>query len=1046
MFSRFFIDRPIFASVISLIIVIAGVVSIYNLPVEQYPDLTPPSVYVMANYPGASAEVVSETVQAPLEQAINGVEDMIYMNSTAAADGSSSTAVFFKVGTNPQEAMVNVNNRVQMVMSTLPEDVRKRGVTVRKRSASILQVLALYSEDERYDATYLGNYALLNIVDELKRVEGVGDVVIIGNNDYSMRIWLKPDRLAKLGISTSDVAAAISSQNSQRAAGGIGKKPVDVKVNRSYMIVAQGRYSTVEQFENIILRANEDGTALRLKDVADIQLGSQNYDVIARNKKYEAVPILISLSPGANSLATAERVTAKLNEMSAAFPKGIKYTVCFETSKFVRHSVNEVIKTLFEAFLLVFLVILVFLKNFRATVIPLFAVPVSIIGAFAGMMLFGFSINTLTLFGLVLAIGIVVDDAIVVIENVERIMRTENLPAREATIKAMDEVSGALIAIVLVLCAVFVPVSFMGGLSGTMYKQFAITIAVSVTISGVCALTLTPALCAVFLSQPSSLAEKMETNAFFVAFDRVFAQLTEKYTTVVKFFMKNAKTAFAVIAGIVIATYGMFRITPSSLVPDEDQGVFMATVILDPASSLDKTFKVTADFTDALMKDPCIENSMYVAGYNMLSNATATNAASMFFMLKDWGERDSQTQTAQAIAGKAFGIGAGVTSGQVIAFCPPPIVGMSTTGGFEGYVQQTGNMDTKALESKMKELVAEASKCPELSRVSTTYNSSTPQLNMHVDELKALSMGVPVNEIYSTVASTFGAYYINDFSQFGRGFKVIMQALGNYRAYPDQIKEIYVRSLKGAMIPLSSFVTLTPGVGPDVMERFNVFPAAKIMGNPAEGYTSGQAIEAMERASKKVLGDGYQMAWAGSAYQEKEASGSAGVALVLGLIIVFLILAALYERWTLPFAVIFAVPFGMFGAVSSVIMRGYSNDIYFQIALITLVGLSAKNAILIVEFAVMLRKEGLSLVDAAIKAANLRFRPIVMTSLAFILGCVPLALSSGAGHASRNSLGTGVVGGMIGATVLAPLFIPLMYVIITMISEMFREKRSQKHA
>ena len=1043
MFSRFFIDRPIFASVVSLVIVIAGLVSIFNLPVAQYPDLTPPSVYVMANYPGASAEVLSETVQAPLEQAINGVEDMIYMNSVASNDGSSSTAVFFKVGTDPQEAMVNVNNRVQMVLNTLPEDVRRQGVTVRKRSSSILQVIALYSEDPRYNSTYLGNYALLNIVDELKRLDGVGDVVIIGGNDYSMRVWLKPDKLAKLGISTSEVAAAISSQNLQRAAGGIGKRPVDLKVDRNYMIVAQGRYSTVEQFENIILRANSDGTALRLKDVADIELGAQSYDVIARNKNFEAVPILISLSPGANALATANRVTAKLNKMAEAFPKGIKYTITFETSRFVQNSINEVIKTLVEAFVLVFLVVLLFLKNLGATLIPCLAVPVSIIGAFAGMMVFGFSINTLTLFGLVLAIGIVVDDAIIVIENVERIMRTEKLAAREATIKAMDEVSGAIVAIVLVLCAVFIPVSFMGGLAGTMYKQFAITIAVSVTISGVCALTLTPALCAIFLDNESSVADKMSNSNFFASFDRWFEWLTNKYTSTVKFFLKNAKTAFISMGVIFALTYALFMSTPSSLVPDEDQGVFMATVVLDPGASLDRTHKIVAKFSENILKDSTIEGSVYVAGYNMLSNSTATNAASMFFILKDWSER-GKDQTAQALVRKAFSIGAGIADGRAIAFCPPPIVGMSTTGGFEGYIQQTGNMDSKALEAKVNEIVAEAAKCPELSGVTSTFNSSTPQLNMEVDDLKALSMNVPINEIYNTVASTFGSYYVNDFSQYGRGFKVMMQAKGEYRAYPDQIKEIYVRSTSGSMIPLSSFVKLTPGVGPDILERFNVFPAAKIMGNPAPGYTSGQALAAVEKLAKRILGDGYQMAWAGSSYQEKEAGGSAGIALSLGLIIVFLILAALYERWTLPFAVIFAVPFGMFGAVVSVILRGLSNDIYFQIALITLVGLSAKNAILIVEFAVMLRKEGMSLVDAAIQAAHLRFRPIIMTSLAFILGCLPLAISSGAGHASRNSLGTGVVGGMIGATALAPLFIPLMYVLITMISEMFRNKRRSK--
>lgn len=1040
MFSRFFVDRPIFATVVSLIIVIAGLVSIFNLPVAQYPDLTPPSIIVRAQYPGASAEVVSETVQAPLEDAINGVDDMIYMTSTASGDGSASTSVYFKVGTNAQEAMVNVNNRVQTVLSTLPEDVRKYGVVVRKASSSILQVIALYSEDSRYDSSYLGHYAVTRVIDELKRIPGVGDVQVIGGKEYAMRIWLKPDKLAKLGISTSEVIAAISAQNLQRAAGGVGKKPTPLKVDRDYMIVAQSRFSKAEQFADIILRANpEDGTALRLKDVADVELAAKNYDSLSKSGTNESVPIMISLAPGANALETSQKVTAKLQKMAESFPSGIGYRVTFETSPFVQNSIDEVIKTLIEAFVLVFLVVLLFLKNFKATFIPCLAVPVSIIGAFAGMLMLGFSINTLTLFGLVLAIGIVVDDAIIVIENVERLMRTEGLSARDASVKAMEEVSGALVAIVLVLCAVFIPVSFMGGLAGTMYKQFAITIAVSVVISGLCALTLTPALCAVFLGSESSISKKISQNAFFDSFDKFFEWLTQKYTAAVKFTLKNAKATIITMLALFAGTYVLFISTPKSLVPEEDQGTLITCVVLDPGASLDRTTNFLNSFVDKMLQDPNINASLLICGYNLLSGSTTTSGGSAFFMLKDWSERKEASQSVQALVGKAFAIGAGIVDGRVIAFCPPPIVGMSMTGGFEGYIQQTGNMDAKELETKVNELVTAAAQCPELAQVTTTYNASTPRLDMKVDTLKAFSMNVSVDEIYNTVASTFGAYYINDFSQSGRAFKVMIQAKGEYRSYPDQIKEIYVRSTKGDMIPLSAFVTLTPAVGPDLLDRFNIFPAAKIIGNPAPGYTSGQALDAIENLAKKILPADYQLSWAGSSYQERETGNTAGLALALGLIIVFLILAALYERWTLPFAVMFAVPFGMLGAVSFVLLRGLSNDIYFQVALITLVGLSAKNAILIIEFAVMLRQEGLSLVEAAIKAANLRFRPIVMTSLAFILGCVPLALSTGAGHACRNSLGTAVVGGMITATVLVPIFIPLMYVVITMLSENFHK-------
>jgi hydrophobe/amphiphile efflux-1 (HAE1) family protein len=753
---------------------------------------------------------------------------MIYMNSVASSNsGSSTTMVFFKVGADPDKAMINVNNRVQMVMPSLPEEVRKYGVTVAKRSSAILRIVALYSDDNRYDATYIGNYALLNIIDELKRVEGVGDAAIMSGNAYAMRIWLKPDRLAKLGLGVSEVAAAISSQNSQRAAGAIGKKPVEIKVERSYMIEAPVRYSSVKEFEDVILRANPDGTSLRLKDVADVELGSQSYDVVARTKGQDTTPIMIFLSPGANALETAERVDKKLTELAVNYPKGIRHKIIFDTSGFVRHSIKEVVKTLLEAIGLVFLVVLLFLKNLRATIIPCLAVPVSIIGAFAGMMLLGYSINTLTLFGLVLAIGIVVDDAIIVIENVERLMRSKNLSARDATIEAMQEVSGALVAIVLVLCAVFIPVSFTGGLAGTMYRQFAITIAVSVVLSGICALTLTPALCAVFLKSHSR--KTIEEKRFAVWFDDKFGKLTTGYTRAVKFFLKHRKLALLAVTAISMVALILFRITPGSLLPEEDQGVFMSCAIMDPAASLDRSIDVIATVERLMTQDPNVRDSAYVAGYDMLSGTMSTNAATMFFILNDWDTRTTAEQSAQAMAKKVMFIGSKITDGIVLAFCPPPIVGMSTTGGFEAYVQQTEKVDGKALEAKIKELIAAAAKRPELTRVSSTFNASTPQLRMIVDNLKALSLNIPINEIYTAMAATFNSMYINDFSHYGRGYKVIMQAKGRYRAHPDQINEVYVKSTTGAMVPLSAVVQLIPTVGSVTSERFNVFPAAKIM-------------------------------------------------------------------------------------------------------------------------------------------------------------------------------------------------------------------------
>lgn len=1037
MFSRFFIDRPIFATVVSLLIVLAGIVSINNLSIEQYPNLTPPNIVVEAQYPGASADTISETVIAPLEQKINGVEDMIYMSSVSSSNSGKATVnIFFKVGTDPEMAMINVNNRVQQANSLLPEMVKKYGVTVTKKSPAILSVLSFYCDNGKYDSTFIGNYVALNVVDALKRIEGVGEAVVMNGNDYAMRIWLKPDKLAQLKLSTTEIAAAISKQNEQRTAGSLGKNPMTLKVDRSYVIRAQGRYTSEEEFGNIIIRANHDGTALRLKDIADIELGPQTYDMVAKTTDgFDSAVVMISLSPGANALDTEKRVQQKLAELRPTFPEGIKDKESFNTTTFVKHSVNEVVQTLFEAIVLVFLVILLFLKNLRATIIPCLAVPVSIIGTFAGMLLFGFSINSLTLFGLVLAIGIVVDDAIVVIENVERIMKTEKLPVREATIKAMDEVTGALIGIVLVLCAVFVPVSFMGGMSGVMYKQFAITIAVSVVISGLCALTLTPALCVVFLKNESKSSAKLSQNKFFVKFDELFERLTNCYIDMIAFIMQHRKISFSMIFALILSVIGLFHITPTGLVPKEDQGNFLVAISMDPSTSIRKTDKTVSAVVKNMMKDKCIRDCMCVAGYDLISGVPSDSSGILFTTLQDWSDRKKADQSVDAVTRRVNMMGLSIPGGLVYAFTMPAIIGMSTTGGFEGYVQKIGDMDSKALEQKVGELVAAANKRPELNGVRTSFSASVPQFELIVDDLKTMAFGVALDEVYSAIGATFNTFYINDFSKYGRGFKVIMQAKSKYRGHPSALNEIYVKSNRGEMVPVSAFARLEPVVGPIVAERFNIFQAAKIMGNPAPGYSSGQAIQAMEEVAHSVLGNEYSLSWIGSAYQEKENGGSSSDAVILGLVVVFLVLAALYERWSLPFAVLMAVPFAMFGAILAISLRGLDNDIYFQVAMITLVGLSSKNAILIVEFAVMLREQGASIVEAAIRATKLRFRPIVMTSLAFILGVVPLAISSGAGSASRHAIGTSVLGGMLGATLIAPLFIPLFYVIVTTLSE-----------
>ncbi len=1037
MFSKFFIDRPIFSAVISLLITLAGIVSIKSLPVEQYPDLTPPTIAVSAKYPGASPEVIANTVAAPLEQQINGVEDMLYMNSTSSANGDMALTVSFKVGTDPDQAMINVNNRVQGATATLPEDVRRYGVTVDKKSSAILQMIAFYSPSGRSDTTTIGNYVLINIVDDLKRIEGVGDAMVMSANDYAIRIWVKPDVLSQRNLSIAEVASAVQAQNAQRAAGKIGQAPLPVKVDRSYSIIAPGRFSTVEEFENIILRANPDGTTLKLKDVARVELGSQTYEFNGSFNRQPAVPVGIYLSPGANAVATAKAVQDYLKEAAENFPAemDLKYDTAYDTTLFVNESIKEVIKTLVEAMVLVFLVVYLFLKDWRATLIPCLAVPVSIIGAFAGMAVMGFSINTLTLFGLVLAIGMVVDDAIVVIENVERIMHEENLPVREATIKAMDEVSGPVVAIVLVLCSVFVPVAFMGGLTGVMYKQFAITIAVSVVISGLVALTLTPALCVLLLKK-----QERPTNGFFYKFDQWFDKLTQKYGKLVSFILHKGVVSAIIMAVLFLATLGLFKIVPGSLLPTEDQGIIMVAAQLDPSSSLGASDKVAKEMEDVLLSLPSVEKEMTFAGYDMLTGAQKNNSVASFVMLKPWDERKKEDESSTAAVKQVYVKSQTAVPGAlVMPFNPPPIMGMSTTGGLEGYIQNRSEGGSTELAAQLNKFLDAARKRPELTSVSSSFSASVPQYALTVDEVKAQSMGVSLDNLYATLQGTFGNMYINDFTYMGRSFKVMMQAEGDYRARPDQIGGIYVKSATGAMVPLSSLVTLTPSLGPDIVERFNVFPSAKVMASPAPGYSSGDAIRAVEETARETLDSGFTLAWTGTTYQEKLAGSSSTSALMLGMLVVFLILAAQYEKWSLPVAVLLAVPFALFGALLGTWIRGLSNDIYFQIALVALVGLAAKNAILIVEFAVLLKEQGMAKAEAALQASLLRFRPIVMTSLAFILGCVPLAISFGAGAASRHSIGTAVVCGMLIATGVAPMFVPWFFTLFA-----GKDKKEQK--
>ncbi|MDE1713973.1 multidrug efflux RND transporter permease subunit, partial (plasmid) [Chromobacterium amazonense] len=928
MFSAFFIRRPIFASVISIVIMLAGLAAIKALPIEQYPEIVPPVVSVTASYPGASAEVIANTVAAPLEQAINGVDDMLYVQSSSASNGSLTLSVSFKIGTNPDQATINVNNRVQSVLSQLPEEVRRQGVNVRKKSTAILQVISLFSPNNSRDTLFISNYALLNIIDELKRIPGVGDVVNFAGQDYSMRIWLKPDKLAQLKLTPSDIASTIREQNSQFAAGKLGAEPTPQKLDFTYTVTTKGRLSEPEEFENIIVRANPDGSSVKLKDVARVELGALSYDFHGKHNGKATIPIGIFLAPGANQLATAQAVETEMKRLSANFPDGMSYGIPYDTTKFVEVSIKEVYNTLAEAMVLVFLVVFLFLQNWRATLIPCLAVPVSIIGTFAGMYLFGFTINTLTLFGLVLAIGIVVDDAIVVLENVERLMTQEGLSPREASFKAMQEVSGALVAIVLVLCSVFIPVAFLGGIAGQMYKQFAMTIAVSVVISGIVALTLTPALCALILK-----SEHQHTNRFFEWFNRWFDSLTSRYAGGVAFINKRAVLAILVFGGLIALSAGLFRIIPSSLAPDEDQGYVLAAAFLPDGASLQRT-AATMDKLDAMMEsNPAVKDRMSFAGFDILSGSNKTNSGVSFITLKPWDERKSPQLSSMAVVKDIFGKGMiGVTDGMVLAFNPPPISGMSNTGGFEAYVQDRAGGNSVELGEITKKLVAAAAKRPELKGVQTTFSANVPQVFVQLDRNKAKALGVPINSVFDTMQSTFGALYVNDFNKFGRTFRVQLQSEAPFRTKVDDLRNVYVRSQTGQMIPLTALVNIRQTTGPEILERFNVFPASKVVGGPAPGYSSGQALAALEEVAKETLPEGYTLAWTGSAFQEKSTSGSSALVFGFGMIMVFLILAAQYERWSLPISVLMAVPFAVFGALMANWLRGLANDVYFQVA------------------------------------------------------------------------------------------------------------------
>ncbi len=1032
MFSRFFIDRPIFAAVLSIFIVIAGLAAMRVLPIAQYPEIAPPVVTVQAVYPGASAEVLEQTVAAPLENQITGVEHMIYMSSNSSANGVVQIQVTFDIGTDIDQAALNINNRVKQAEPRLPNDVRRLGVTVNKGSSSFLQVLAFYSPDGRHDQLEISNYVTLNVLDEMKRIPGTTNVQIFGAKDYAMRIWIKPDRMAQLRVTPTDLISALNEQNAQFAVGKIGQAPTGGPQEMVYTVTTKGRLVDAREFENIIIRANGDGTTLRLKDVARVELASKDYDFVGRINGQEATLIGIFLQPGANAIEAGAAVKAKMTELSARFPDGMTYKVAYDTTRFVEVSIREVVKTLGEAMLLVFFVVFLFLQNWRATLIPLAAVPVSLIGTFAGLYLLGYSINTLTLFGMVLAIGIVVDDAIVVLENVERIMHEEHLSAREAAIKAMTEVTSPIIAIVLVLCAVFVPIAFLGGLTGELYRQFAVTIAIAVIISGVVALTLTPTLCVAILKR-----EHKNPGRFFAWFNDWFHRVTGHYADGVGFMIRRGILGVALFAGMVAITAGLWKFTPGSLVPDEDQGYYISAVILPDGATLQRTDKVVKEVLEVIKSNPANEDAIAFTGFDFLGGGFRNNAATIFVTQKHWDERKV---TAKQLVGELFMKTGHIKEALVLAFNPPPIFGLGNAGGFEFYIQNRGEGGSRKMAEVLGKFLGAANKDPKLGGVQTLWRASTPQLNIDLDRDKAKALGVPIDQVYATLAASMSSYYVNDFNRFGRTWQVLMSAEPAFRKQPEALGDIYVRSAKGDMIPLRTLAKVNFTSGPDSLDRFNNLPAVKMFGQGAPGVSSGQAIAEVERLAKEVLPADFSYDWGGASFQEKRSSGTSGLALGLAVVMVFLILAAQYEKWSLPLSVMMALPFGTFGALAAVYLRHFTNDVYFQIGLVTLLGLAAKNAILIVEYASLKYHEGLSPSAAALEAARLRFRPILMTSLAFILGVLPLALSSGAGAGARQSVGTGVMGGMLAATFLAIFFVPMFFKLIT--EKKFGEKRT----
>jgi len=1044
MFSKFFIEHPIFATVVSLIIVIAGLVAMKALPVAQYPTITPVQIQVTTTYPGADSKTVGDSVAAPIEAQINGVDNMLYMTSTSSNTGQLTITVYFTLETNPDIAQVQVQNRVNLAVPQLPEAVVQYGVSVQKKSSSTLMIIAVYNKDGRYSPDYVRTYTNVYILDAIKRVNGAGQAQIFGVPDQAMRIWMNPDRMASLGITTTDIQSAVSKQNALWGAGQVGQQPTAGMVQQTFPVVTEQPFIQPSQYDNIILRASQDGSAIvRVKDVARSEVGRRQYIDDNKLNGAPATPIIIYQQPGANGIDVSNGIRNILDELKRTMPAGIEYVIALDTTDFVRLSIKEVIHTLFEAIVLVVLVVYLFLQSFRSTIICTVAIFVSLIGTFAGMLALGFSINLLTLFGIVLAIGMVVDDAIVVVENVERNMTKAHLPPREATIKAMEEIGTSLIAVVLVMASVFVPAAFLPGTTGQLYKQFAITIVISVALSGFTALTLTPAMCAVMLKHSPP-----PQRGPFAWFNRQFDRFTLAFGAAVVQMIRRMIIAFVLLAVMLWGLVHLFRTTPTSFVPNEDQGYVMGQIMMPDAASLERTVQ-TSNQVDALFaKNPAVANRTAINGYSLIDAQYKPNVATFFVTFKDFKERYASSETArkenyEAVLRDVAGGARNIKTGLFIPIAPPAIPGIGTTGGFEFWVQDKGSGDPARLYEVTQQFLAKARQRPELAGLNTTFLASSQQLRAEVDRSTTVLLGVPVGDVYSALQAQFGSIQVSQFNQYSRVWNVVLQSDAPYRQKPSDITRLYTRSSNGQMVPLTAVVKTDYVTGPDLVPHFNGFPAAQVIGGAAPGYSSGTAIQTMEEVANQVLPQGYSYAWSGLAYQEKQSGGTSAAAFAFGLVIVFLLLAAQFESWILPCSVMTAVPFGIFGALAFNALRGLDNDVYFQIGLLVLIGLGAKNAVLRVTFAVELRERGLSIMDATVQSGEERFRPIIMTSLAFIFGVLPLAIATGAGANARHSIGTGIMGGMIGEATLAMLYVPLFFYIFDRLAERSKKKQPE---